>query len=280
MMKESLGSVRRSQWGMHRRILAVATATLAAFALALTVAAVIVPEISISISRFVRAPEGSETVLTAVDVPGPFIGKVCAVLAESENQRSVHPGNDLVVSSGASEVILRDVEGKRDGVVVAEGDLELGPQIVVTLVMGPDEVFSAGMTVVVDCSLDPPDTTTTAPAETTTTVEVLPTEVTTTLPAEVTTTLPAEPGTTIPDEVLPTEVTTSTFPVEVLPTEVSATVLPFTGPRTENLSLLALALAGAGILVLVATRGIREGRHEKPRGRRNSGAHRRRRSSL
>ena len=280
MIKDLLRSGRHTRHsGVYRRVLAVGTSTLAIFALAMTVSAVnvaqIVTEINIPITKIVRAPAGSETFLTSAVVPDEFIGKVCLVVARSANQGSVHPDNDLVVSSGGSEVVLRDVEGESEGAVVAQGDLELGPQVVVTLVMGPDKVFSAGMTVVVDCSLDPPETSTTPPAETTTTVEVLPTEVTgTTLP--VVTTAPPVDATTIPVEVLPTEVVASTVPVEVLPTEVSATALPFTGIETQSLSLLALALGGSGVLFLVATRSIVKGRHERPRGQRRTGAHRRR----
>ena len=90
---------------------------------------------------------------------------------------------------------------------------------------------------------------------------MLPTEVTTTtapdevLPTEVTTT-------TAPDEVLPTEVTTTTDPDEVAATEVTPSTLPFTGAQVENLTVIALAFTGAGILFLVATRGLRKGRHE------------------
>jgi hypothetical protein len=94
-----------------------------------------------------------------------------------------------------------------------------------------------------------PTTVTTPPSETTTSPpdEVLPTEVTTT---------------TAPDEVLPTEVTTTTAPDEVAATEVTPSTLPFTGAQTENLTVIALAFTGAGILFLVATRGLRKGRHE------------------
>ncbi len=107
------------------------------------------------------------------------------------------------------------------------------------------------------CYDDDPATTTTTPAQTSTTPPV---ETTTTAPVETTTSIPDEvlptvvTTTTVPEEVLPTEVTTTTVPDEVLPTEVSPSTLPFTGLETEGLSLVALALAGAGILFLVAAR--------------------------
>jgi len=98
------------------------------------------------------------------------------------------------------------------------------------------------------CYDDDPTTTTTTPAQTSTTAPV---ETTTSIPDEV---LPTVVTTTVPEEVLPTSVTTTTVPDEVLPTEVSPSTLPFTGPESEGLSLVALALTGAGILFLVAAR--------------------------
>jgi hypothetical protein len=190
-------------------------------------------EISIPITTIVFAPADSETVLASVDVDGELLGELCAVSAAAENPDSVHPDNNLVVSSGRTAVLLPDVESQSSGKVTANGILELGPHITVTLEMGPDEIFSAGITVAVECGPDavpPPVTTTTIPDE------VLPTVVTTT---------------SVPDEVLPTVVTT-TLPGEALPS-----TLPFTGAGTGNLTLIALTLTGAGILFLVVSRASR-----------------------
>ena len=232
--------------GTYRRVIATTTMALAIFALAPTVLATHGNfEISIPITTIVRAPEGSETILASVDVDDGLVGELCAVSAVSENPDSVHPNNDLVVSTGRTAVLLPDVESQPNGMVVANGILELGPQITVTLVMGPDEVFSAGIAVSVECGPDvvaPPVTTTMVPDE------VLPTVVTTTVPDEV---LPTVVTTTVPDEVSPTVVTT-TLPDEALPS-----TLPFTGPGNGNLALIALALTGAGILFLVVSRASR-----------------------
>ena len=232
--------------GTYRRVIATTTMALAIFALAPTVLATHGNfEISIPITTIVRAPEGSETILASVDVDDGLVGELCAVSAVSENPDSVHPNNDLVVSTGRTAVLLPDVESQPNGMVVANGILELGAQITVTLVMGPDEVFSAGIAVSVECGPDvvaPPVTTTMVPDE------VLPTVVTTTVPDEV---LPTVVRTTVPDEVSPTVVTT-TLPDEALPS-----TLPFTGPGNGNLALIALALTGAGILFLVVSRASR-----------------------
>ena len=191
-------------------------------------------EVSIPITTvIVNAPAGSVIILETVEVPAQFVGQSCSVLATSANPDSVHPNNDLLVSSGGSSVTLPDVEGVSGGNVFASGTLQLGPEIVVSLLMGPDGVFSAGMDVFLDCT--PVDTT---PA-TTIPPEVLPTVVT-----------------TIPPEVLPTVVTT--VPTEVAPTEALPSTLPFTGAESDELALIALALFGTGVLFLVATRSRRE----------------------
>jgi hypothetical protein len=154
-------------------------------------------EITIPVETVVRAPEGSITDFEPViQVPEEYQGQECSVVAHAQNQGSVHPGNDLLVTSGSSQVVIPDVEAEPGGSVQGEGTLVLGSTIVVSLRMGPDEVFSAGFDVVVDCQ---PDETTTTTIEVTTTT----TPATTTTTAEgTTTTVPAITSTTIPDQVL------------------------------------------------------------------------------
>ena len=216
-----------------RRALGVLAAVLAAAVVAF---ALVVPnarattlgfEIIIPIDTVETGDEDSEIPLASVNVPVEFVGQECDVSAVSRNQGSVHPGNDLVVASGGSSVLLPDVEGVPGGTVEANEKLVLGSTVTVTLIMGPDEFFSAGIDVIVDCT--PPPTTTTvaptttlAPETTSTTVEILPTSIT------------AAPSTT----------------VEVEPSE----TLPFTGSDGGTPALLALALIGIGLLALVATR--------------------------
>ncbi|MGA8038807.1 MAG: hypothetical protein WCA93_01745 [Acidimicrobiia bacterium] len=204
-------------------------------------------DVAIPITTIVKAAPNSVTTLTSIDVDPQFAGQICDVTARSVNPDSVHPNNNLVVSSDTSSVTIPNVEGQSGGVVDATGTLTLGSQVTVSLVMGSDGVFSAGMDVHLVCDLPVTTTvqsTTTTVASTTTTAEVLPTEVTTT--------------TTVPTEVLPTEITTTTAQAatstsvsdEVLDTE----VLPFTGVDGGGLSLLALALFGLGAALLVTAR--------------------------
>jgi hypothetical protein len=205
--------------------------------------------IVIPIDTVVFALEGSTTVLAATPVAEEFAGQVCSVATRAENQESIHPGNDLIVESGSSLVTIEDVEGTAGGVVVGEGELELGSEIVISLVMGPDEVFSAGLDVVVDCTVVVEVTTTTLEATTTT----LAATTTTNGQADSTSaTLPSEQTTsTVDDTVRGTILTTTTVDDEVE----DLVVLPFTGPSNgELLFLLGGAMALVGIILVGSRR--------------------------
>lgn len=217
-------------------------------------------EITIPVDTIVKTSEGSITQLATTEVPEEFAGHLCLVRAHAENQASTHPGNDLLVASGDSQVVFRDVEALPGQVIDAEEMLELGEIITVSLVMGPDEIFSAGIEVQVECL--PDETTTTSTTSTTSTT-------TTTMATSTTTTTIA---TTTTAEVSPTEVTTSTTlatttTAEVSPTEVSTSppttiadevkgteVLPFTGSGSTQIGLVALAFMAGGVLLVLGAR--------------------------
>ena len=195
--------------------------------------------IVIPIDTVVFAPEGSTTVLATAPVGEAFAGHLCSVATRAENQESVHPGNDLIVESGSSLVTLEDVEGTAGGVVVGEGELELGSEIVVSLIMGPDAVFSAGFEVHLVCTLA--EVTTTTIAATTTTEQVGSTSVVS----------PPETSSTVDDSVGGTVVTSTTVADEVD----DLVVLPFTGSNTGALVVVAsVTLALGGVLVVGARR--------------------------
>lgn len=192
--------------------------------------------IVIPIDTLVLAPEGSTTVLATTPVGEEFAGRVCSVATRAENQESVHPGNDLIVESGSSLVTLEDVEGTAGGVVVGEGELELGSEIVVSLIMGPDGVFSAGFDVHLVCTLA--QATTTTIAATTTTAQVGSTSLVSP---------PEETPSTVDDSVGGTVITSTTVADEVE----DLVVLPFTGPHDGALLfLVGSALAVTGILIV------------------------------
>ena len=162
-------------------------------------------------------------------VPEEFAGQTCTVTARAENQASVHPGNDLVVESETS-VTLSDVERGSGSVVTADEEIVLGSEIVVSLIMGPDESFSAGLDVHVACTGDVAPTTV---ASTTTTLAS-------------TTTL----AVTSTDDVRGTVVTSTPEGDEVEDPE----TLPFTGSHDGYWFLLAGVALLLGMILVVGAR--------------------------
>jgi hypothetical protein len=100
----------------------------------------------------VRGAPGSVHVLRTVPVAPQAAGRVCAVAAQGINNDSVHPNSDLLVRSDASEVVIPDVERAPSVRTEATGPLTLGSQISVAVRLGPDEVFSGGLVVELDCA--------------------------------------------------------------------------------------------------------------------------------
>ncbi|REK39850.1 MAG: DUF11 domain-containing protein [Actinobacteria bacterium] len=151
-------STVRVERAVPQRFLAVS----AALAMFVSLIAVLAPpagasiDLSIPIDTTIHAPVGSETLLATVET-GDLEGLECSVSADATNQTSVHPGNDLVVASGSSSVVLEDVESVPGGTIEADGVLTLGSTVTVTLIMGEDHTFSAGITVLIDCEELPED---------------------------------------------------------------------------------------------------------------------------
>ena len=189
--------------------------------------------IQIDLDTVVTGPEGSEHVLASEEVPDDLVGSECNVSAVSTNQGSVHPGNDLVISSNGDQLVLEDVEGEAFGERELEGPLTLGAELTVTLVLGPDGVFSAGMVVEVRCTAT--ETTTTIGADTTTTTVM---------------------GTTTSVEASPTTVEETT--TTSVPTSITDEVLPFTGTRDGSAATVALIglMLGMGLIVFARRTGI------------------------
>ena len=199
-------------------------------------------DIMIPLDTRVTAPEGSVTVLATESIAPEFAGQICSVSATAENETSVHPDNDLIVESGNSTVVVEDVESGTGSVVHAGGDIELGSQIVVSLLMGPDGVFSAGLVVHVDCTAGLATTTTQA----TTTTTIATTTTTNSQVEPTTTTGPDETTTTIEDEVLGTVNTSSTVG--------DLEELPFTGPHQDLWAMVAGSLLAIGGILVIGPR--------------------------
>ena len=207
-------------------------------------------EIVIPIETVVRAPEDSETVLRTEPVPDGLVGETCSVIARSLNQSSVHPGNDLIVAS-QTRIVLIDVEAEPGGTVTAADVMVLGDQVLISVVMGPDEVFSAGIDVLFDCPPEPTSTTS-PPMSTTTTVA---NSTTTTDAVSTSTTVEGSTTTTAngPTTTSPGATSTTTAP-SVTTTTIEDKELVHTGPPDERLAFMAVAMTTFGVLLLVGER--------------------------
>jgi LPXTG-motif cell wall-anchored protein len=181
---------------------------------------------------------GDVILLKSETIPSPMVGEVCSVTAEGENNSSVHPGNNVEITS-ANTVTLVGVEDYEDKVTTTSGELTLGEEITVTLLLATngDGVYSAELDIVLNCQAATTTTTTT----TTTTPTTVPNEV---LPIVVT-----APTTTLAAKVLPTEVTATTVPTEVL-----AETLPFTGSNDLGWLVLAGGVLTLGSILVLGSR--------------------------
>ena len=195
----------------------------------------------IPLDTVVYIPWDSTQLLATEPVPEEFAGMSCGVSGISRNQDSVHPDNDLIIGSGASEVILENVEDEPGETLHAAGTLVLDTEVTVTLHMGPDAIFSAGIDVVIDCSQ-----VTTTTIETTTSTTLSTTTTSTTVPG-------VESTTTVDDEVLGTVVTSSTV-IEGSDLE----ELPFTGPHDGIWLFIGGSLLTLGGILVVGARRRQE----------------------
>ncbi len=107
--------------------------------------------ISIPITTHKTGPVGSTHELSSKPIETTYKNMVCDVKATAHNQESVHPNNNLVVASGSTSVVLKDVERVGGINTTAEGTLTLGDKLTVSLVLGADGAFSGGMDVNVTC---------------------------------------------------------------------------------------------------------------------------------
>ncbi len=177
-----------------RRIISVLAVGLFALALmsfaspASAIDDIIIP---IDNERGIRGEPGSITTLATAPVEDELVGATCQAELIETNNESVHPDNDLIITSGTWSETVENFESDALSVNVIQGGITLGETVVVQLRFGPNGVSSAGFELAFDCS-NPvfPTTTTEAPA----TTEVPPTtEVPTEVLPETQTPLPQTP---------------------------------------------------------------------------------------
>jgi hypothetical protein len=133
-------------------------------------------EIRLQFAGNVYGSEGEVVQVTQVAVDADLIGATCTGTATVRNNESMHPGNDFIISSGGTSVVVSDFESAAGRVATATSNLVLGETITASIRLGPHGVASlAGDTVVVATVCQPTTTTTTTttppPAPTTSTTQ-------------------------------------------------------------------------------------------------------------
>lgn len=108
--------------------------------------------IAFSNDELLIAEPGTLTNLAEVSVAPSEVGQLCTLSVASQNQASIHNGNDLIVRSGDVETVIADVEAEADQATDLSVDIVLGPTISVDLRMGPDWVSSLGFGLWLECS--------------------------------------------------------------------------------------------------------------------------------
>ncbi len=157
-------------------------------------------EIVITIDDNSRGETGSIINLVDYEVPAEYVGRTCSASLLVENNGSVHPKNDLIITTAGNEYVFENFETEPGQTTIGGGEVPIGDRIVVDLRFGDDGRSSSELVLTFDCEEPPPETTTTV-TETTTTA---PPETTVVPPTSVSpeTTVPA-PSTTVPTSVAP-----------------------------------------------------------------------------
>lgn len=235
-------------------------------ALGATAATAHAEELTISLDRVVFGSPGDVTQLVTRPIDASMVGLACTADYRGQNNGSVHPGTDLLVASGGSQLVLAGIEDSAGGITTGSGSLVLGTDVVISVRLGGDGVASMGATLSLTCAPPAATTTTSTTIAAAANTTVAPTSApTTTLAASagtVTTTVTGaagEPSTTSSTTTSTTVVVAAAGPT-VAPTAAPATAtpsnpaLPATGSSHDQLTSVALAALLTGMLLCLSRR--------------------------
>ncbi|MEZ5410424.1 MAG: hypothetical protein R2761_20500 [Acidimicrobiales bacterium] len=131
---------------------APALAVAAALALATAPAGAEGEEIIIRPTMVIYDSPGSVHTVADMPVPASLQGMPCDLRVVTQNQASVHPGTDVVVTTGGATSTIEGVEDSADARVVDTHRVTLGPDILIEVTIGPDGSTSLGFTVSFECT--------------------------------------------------------------------------------------------------------------------------------
>ncbi len=106
---------------------------------------------------------GSTQLLVQLTVPAELQTKVVAASASVTNNGSIHPGNQIIIASNTTSIVLDDVEATTPLTTTATGSLTLGTTVDVSVKFGNDparpddnEVFSGDGELMINVDCTPP----------------------------------------------------------------------------------------------------------------------------
>ena len=127
-------------------------------------------EYTIVIDGVTEGAEGDVVQVAERLVDEADVGASCMVSSRTENNSSVHPGTDVIITTGGSDTVIEGIEDEPGQVVSVSSPVVLGDAIAVFIRLGPDGRSSGGVTITFDCEeVEVIGTTTTTAAPTTTT---------------------------------------------------------------------------------------------------------------
>jgi len=140
-------------------------------------------EISVVPNSVIHGEVGSVHVVASQEVPSELVGKPCDLRVTAKNGGSVHPGNAVMVSTGASDVTVAKIEEASDESVTHVQRVTMGDSLTVSIQLGQDGTSSLGFTVGFECT--PGEMVPDPGTQTTTTVTTPPVDTTPTSAPEV-----------------------------------------------------------------------------------------------
>ncbi len=127
--------------------------------IAMSTGAAAVDDVVFTASGIVSGGEGEIRLLGEVTVAPELVGATCTGRAETANQDSVHPNNDMIITTGTTQAEIPDFESAPFKVTPLTGTVVLGPTVRFEVRLGPTFVSSGGVVVTLDCTPVGPPTT-------------------------------------------------------------------------------------------------------------------------
>jgi hypothetical protein len=102
--------------------------------------------------QYIEGEAGSVHTVATETVPAELVGKDCDVRVTTVNGGSVHPGNNVITTTGDSVSEMEDVEASAEARVVGVHRVTLGESIQVDLKLGEEGLSSLGFSVGFECT--------------------------------------------------------------------------------------------------------------------------------